>query len=93
MRFNFVEFPQNADGHLFLAPRGKDVKKGGATIFNWDGELVWDGSEYGEAMSFAPFKYQDQDVIALWQGEFNSNGYGSGYGLVLDQSYSVVANV
>lgn len=44
-------------------------------------------------MTFTPTTYQNQSVLALWQGEFNPSGYGNGYGLLLDETYTVVANI
>ncbi len=53
---------------------------------------MWDGAEFGEAMSFTPTSFRGESVIALWQGQFFAAGYGNGRGLVLDRSYSVVGN-
>lgn len=94
-----MKYPENGmkPGKFFLTPWGKDVKRNGPYIFDEAGELVWDGTappyNYGHAMSFTPFKYQGQDVLALWQGKFSPAGYGDGFGLILDTSYNVVANI
>lgn len=95
VQFNFQKYPEapREAGHIFIAPRGTSVEKVGAYIFTADGDLVWDGSSYGQAMSFTPFMYKGQPVIALWQGEFNGNGYGMGHGLLINQSYDVIANM
>lgn len=93
--FNFNPYPATPPtdkGHLFIAPRGTDVARAGATIVEWDGELVWDGAEFGEAMSFTPVTFRGEPAIAIWQGAFNRAGYGNGRGLVLDRSYKVVGN-
>jgi hypothetical protein len=62
-----------------------------------DGQIVWDGTaepfNFEQAMAFEPGMYKGQDVLALWQGQFFGGGYGSGYGLVLNESYGIVANV
>jgi hypothetical protein len=47
----------------------------------------------GQSMSFQVGQYKGEDVIALWQGQFNAGGYGSGRGLLLNSSYDVVANM
>ncbi|WWC85180.1 uncharacterized protein L201_000037 [Kwoniella dendrophila CBS 6074] len=82
-------------GYLFLAPRGTDVATPAPLIMTNQGDLIWDGTEYGytQSMAFQVSTYQQQGVITLWQGQFNGAGYGIGYGLVLDQGYNVVANV
>lgn len=92
--WNFDVFPTDPQpGSLFLAPRGTDATAPGAYIYDAYGNMIWDGSAYGEAMSFTPFTYQNQSVIALWQGEFHEAGYGTGHGLLLDETYSVIANM
>lgn len=92
--FNFEVFPSSpSPDALFLAPRGTNVTKPGPYIFDSLGELIWDGSVYGESMAFSPATYQDQPVIALWNGKFDKRGFGDGHGLVLNQSYAVVANL
>lgn len=95
VQFNVQKFPDTSlgAGYLFIAPRGTSVEAPGAYIFSGDGELIWDGSEFGQAMSFTPKMYKGQPVIAMWQGEFNANGYGMGHGLLINQSYQVVANM
>jgi len=55
--------------------------------------LVWDGTQYGEAMDFSVQTYLGNPVLALWTGEFNRGGYGKGTVLLLDQTYTVVANM
>lgn len=61
------------------------------------GGLVWDGNvapfNLGHAMSYAPGTYQNQSVLALWQGQIQPGGWGTGYGLILNDKYEVVANV
>lgn len=55
----------------------------------WDGRL--DG--YTQTMAYSVQQYQNKSVLAIWQGQFNSGGYGYGYNLLLNQSYQVVGNV
>lgn len=93
--WNFNVFPSETpqEGSIFIAPRGTDAVAPGPYIYDAYGDLIWDGSAYGESMSFATYTYQNNTVIALWQGSFNSAGYGSGHGLLLDDTYSVIANM
>lgn len=44
-------------------------------------------------MTYKPTMYQGKPVLAVWQGDFNINGYGNGQGVILDNRYKVVANV
>ena len=92
--FNFDPFPQDpSPGYILLAPRGPNVTRPGAVLLDWSGGLVWDGAEYGEAMDFSVQTYLGNEVIALWVGQFNTGGYGQGHVLLLDQTYTVVANM
>ena len=92
--FNFDPFPQDpSPGYILLAPRGPNVTRPGAVLLDWSGGLVWDGAEYGEAMDFSVQTYLGNQVIALWVGQFNTGGYGQGHVLLLDQTYTVVANM
>ncbi|BEJ13982.1 hypothetical protein CspHIS471_0311560 [Cutaneotrichosporon sp. HIS471] len=91
--FNFQKLPETQPaGRLFITPRGKDVARKGATIVEWDGELVWDGADFGESIGITPTQFGGAPALALWQGLFNVAGYGNGRGLVLDKTYAVVAN-
>lgn len=95
VQFNFQKFPSSTPdpGLLFLAPRGASVEAPGPYIFDGDGTLVWDGSELGQSMSFTPKTYKGMPVLALWQGDFNGNGYGMGHGLLINESYQIIANM
>lgn len=97
MLFNFQKFPSSApeDEYLFIAPRGQAVRSPGPYIFDRHGELVWDGTMFGfgQTMTYMPTTYQGKPVLALWQGNFNINGYGNGHGVILDDRYNVIANV
>ncbi|KIY48140.1 hypothetical protein FISHEDRAFT_17104, partial [Fistulina hepatica ATCC 64428] len=83
-----------ADGYIFSAPKGawNHVKMPGPLIFNQDGQMVWTGSEYGPAMSFSLVSYKGEDHIIMWEGDL-VNGHGSGYTLLLNNRYEVVAKV
>lgn len=100
---NYTVTPENpddlTDGSLFLCPRSPsnpDFADGPLIISN-TGEVIWDGTaepyNFGQGMSFEPALYMGQQVIAFWQGQFFGGGYGDGYGLILNSSYGVIANV
>jgi hypothetical protein len=86
-------------GSLFFCPRlpTDPAFSPGPLIVANDGQLVWDGTaepyNFGQAMAFEPGTYKGEEVLALWQGQFFGGGYGNGYGLILNASYDVVANV
>ncbi|KIK66617.1 hypothetical protein GYMLUDRAFT_69778 [Collybiopsis luxurians FD-317 M1] len=79
-------------GYIFSAPRGASVLRQGAVIYDQTGSLVWDGSSYGQTLSFSVVTYLNEPHIILWTGESNSTGVGSGYDILLNSNYEVVAN-
>ena len=94
VEWNFHVFPPSkSDKLIFLTPWGTNTTRPGGYIFDEHGELVWDGSEYGPSMTFTPSTYQGKPVIAHWQGIMPVPGQGKGHNLILDQTYTVVANL
>ena len=96
VEWNFNVVPTSstpANEYYFLAPRGSDVKAFGAYIFDGSGEMVWDGSEWGQTMTFSVETYQGEPVLAVWTGAFNAGGWGDGKQVLLDTSYRNIANV
>ncbi|EEB96061.1 hypothetical protein MPER_04868 [Moniliophthora perniciosa FA553] len=79
-------------GYLFMAPRGTAIAQFGAVIYAEDGTMIWNGNEYGEAMAFQVVTYMGQPHISLWQGNWTGEGIGSGFHILLNQHYEVVAN-
>lgn len=82
-------------GYIFHGPRGSSERQGSAAIFNQTGELIWSAfvDGYTQTMQFAVQTYKNESVLTMWQGDFNSNGYGNGSNLLLDSTYSVVGNI
>lgn len=86
-------------GHILIAPRypANNTFTDGPLIVDSDLQPVWMGAaapfSFGQSMSFQVGQYKGEEVIALWQGQFNAGGYGSGRGLLLNSSYDVVANM
>ncbi|WVQ98406.1 hypothetical protein IAU59_005529 [Kwoniella sp. CBS 9459] len=85
------------DEYLFLAPRGTDVTDLTALILTRDGEVVWFGAApefgYAQSMAFQTGYHKGEQVIAIWDGQFNAAGYGNGFGIILDQTYKPIANL
>ncbi|KAF9075389.1 ASST-domain-containing protein [Rhodocollybia butyracea] len=79
-------------GYIFTAPRGSSVLQQGATIYDQSGFLVWDGSIYGQTLSFSVVTYLNAPHIIMWTGITNASGVGSGYDILLNSNYEVVAN-
>ncbi|KAE9404723.1 hypothetical protein BT96DRAFT_813147 [Gymnopus androsaceus JB14] len=84
--------PSLSSGYIFSAPRGASVVQQGAAIYDQAGSLVWDGSVYGQTLAFSVVTYLGEPHIILWTGTANASGVGSGYNILLDSSYEVVAN-
>ncbi|KAK1226167.1 hypothetical protein PQX77_010858, partial [Marasmius sp. AFHP31] len=55
--------------------------------------MVWSAAELGETLLFYPVKYKNKDHILVWTGQFSPAGFGSGYNLLVNQSYVVVKNL
>ncbi|KAJ9118209.1 hypothetical protein QFC22_004115 [Naganishia vaughanmartiniae] len=87
--------PQLTSGLIFIGPRGTATHQAAPYIYNQTGELVWDGSldGYTQTMAYSVQQYRNKSVLAIWQGQFNAGGYGSGYNLLLNETYQVVGNV
>ena len=103
VQLNFSVTAENPEsltqGSLFFCPRnpGDPEFRDGPLIVKNDGEVIWDGTaepfNFDQSMVFEPSLYMGQNVLALWQGTFFGGGYGDGYGLILNTSYHVIANV
>ncbi|KAJ9126351.1 hypothetical protein QFC24_002085 [Naganishia onofrii] len=80
---------------MIVGPRGTATHQAAPYIYNQTGELVWDGAldGYTQTMAYSVQQYQNKPVLAIWQGQFNAGGYGSGYNLLLNETYQVVGNV
>lgn len=80
---------------MTVGPRGTNVQQAGGVIYNQTGELIYaaavDG--YQQTMRFGVQTYQNKSVLTMWQGQFNAGGYGSGYNVMLDSTYSIIKNV
>ncbi|KIK57482.1 hypothetical protein GYMLUDRAFT_98597 [Collybiopsis luxurians FD-317 M1] len=79
-------------GLIFLAPRGTDVKSPGPLIFDKSGDLIWDGTQYGQTLTFRMSTYKNESVILLWTGQIQASGVGFGYDLIINNKYEIIAN-
>ncbi|KAJ3980810.1 ASST-domain-containing protein [Lentinula detonsa] len=84
--------PSLSTGYIFSAPRGASVLRQGAAIYDQTGSLVWDGSIYGQTLSFSVVTYLGEPHIILWSGSVASTGVGNGYDILLNTEYELVAN-
>jgi hypothetical protein len=90
--YNESTVGQIEQGLVFIAPRGTNVNSAGALIYDKTGELIWDGTEYGATLTFRVSTYKNESVILLWTGEVTAAGVGSGYDLILNNKYEIIAN-
>lgn len=44
---------------------------------------------YTQTLAYQVQMYKGEKVLTVWQGQLNLNGYGVGWDLILDQTYSV----
>ncbi|KAJ3991553.1 ASST-domain-containing protein [Lentinula boryana] len=84
--------PSLSAGSIFSAPRGASVLREGAAIYDQSGSLIWDGSIYGQTLSFSVVTYLGEPHIILWTGTVTSAGVGTGYDILLNSKYELVAN-
>ncbi|KAJ3793157.1 ASST-domain-containing protein [Lentinula aff. detonsa] len=84
--------PSLSTGFIFSAPRGASVLREGAAIYDQSGSLIWDGSIYGQTLSFSVVTYLGEPHIILWTGTVTSAGVGTGYDILLNSKYELVAN-
>ncbi|KAF5384601.1 hypothetical protein D9757_007453 [Collybiopsis confluens] len=96
-----TDCPSNGqvEGYFFLAQLAGDSLEtvfGGANILNPDGTLVY--SAFPDSPNEITFrlgiqKFRGKDHLVIWRGSIKQNDYGSGFNLVLDDTYTVVANI
>jgi len=84
---------QIEEGLILLAPRGTNVNSDGALIYDKAGNLVWDGTEFGQTLTFKTDTYKGETVILMWSpGTILGSGVGAGYDLIINNQYEVIAN-
>ncbi|KIK62498.1 hypothetical protein GYMLUDRAFT_84423 [Collybiopsis luxurians FD-317 M1] len=85
--------PANNDvqGYFFLTPAGVVIMQDHVLILNPNGTLV--GAIPGTFMGL--HKYNGVDHVAVWKGQYEPGrrAYGRGYIVLLDNTYSPVANL
>ncbi|KAJ3982855.1 ASST-domain-containing protein [Lentinula detonsa] len=90
--YNDSTSDQIESGLIFVAPRGTNVNSPGALIYDKTGELIWDGTHFGQTLTFKMATYKGDSVILLWTGSVAGSGVGSGYDLILNNKYEIIAN-
>ncbi|KAJ3922382.1 ASST-domain-containing protein [Lentinula edodes] len=83
---------QIESGLVFIAPRGTNVNSPGALIYDKSGNLIWDGTHFGQTLTFKVATYKGEPVILLWTGTVAGAGVGFGYDLILNNKYEIIAN-
>ncbi|KAJ3854004.1 ASST-domain-containing protein [Lentinula lateritia] len=90
--YNDSTVGQIESGLVFIAPRGTNVNSPGALIYDKSGNLIWDGTHFGQTLTFKVATYKDEPVILLWTGTVAGAGVGFGYDLILNNKYEIIAN-
>ncbi|GAA0236702.1 hypothetical protein GCM10009527_036560 [Actinomadura nitritigenes] len=81
-----------ASGLLFVAPfRGTDHAD--ALIVDDDGEPVWFRGANDLVTDLRVQTYKGDPVLTYWEGARLTGGHGAGKGIVLDRSYTTIAEV
>ncbi|KAF5391737.1 hypothetical protein D9757_001826 [Collybiopsis confluens] len=70
---------------------GSDTIRPGPLIFDNDGHLVWDGTNFGETLVFQLETYLGKPHILTWSGDFLATGVGNGYVSLINNRYELVA--
>ena len=83
-----------APGYLFFAPGGA-AHQLAPLIMTDQGQLVYHGDNYNAAFNFGTQTYNDEQVLVYWNGSRYSEPAGRGYGsvVILDRTYTPIANV
>lgn len=85
-------------GFLLLGPGPVSLKGSeqfGPMIVDRSGGLVWfrPRAKGIEVTNFTTAEYQDEPVLAWWEGKVLPSGYGRGEAVIVDRSYRAVARV
>ncbi|KAJ4471442.1 ASST-domain-containing protein [Lentinula aciculospora] len=82
------------EGYFFFAPEGPVAMQGGGLIMNPNGTMIYSASAFQPSFLRGLQSYNNSDHVAIWIGDGSpvTGGHGSGYNLLLDNTYTVVAN-
>ncbi|KAL2351572.1 ASST-domain-containing protein [Cryomyces antarcticus] len=82
-----------AEGYVFLSPRGTAVASPAPMIHNADGlALVWSNQAFGATSDLRVQEYKGTDYLTFWAGQIIP-GYGHGFYYMLNSSYDIVYNL
>jgi hypothetical protein len=86
--------PAAAPGLEFVAPYS-GPGQAGPMILDQHGGLVWFKAlaTQTSAANFRVQEYQGRPVLTWWQGDISVHGFGLGYGVIDDGTYSTLARV
>ena len=91
---NITHYTAPSEGVLFFAPDGATETQLAPVIMDMSGELVWNGP-LEHAFNFGVYKYEDNPVLAWWNGTLFPEPIGRGNGLIYiyDNSYEQIQKV
>lgn len=86
-RLSINETGDVGQGYIFLALQGERAPAIGPTIYDGNGDLVYQGS-HANARGFKVQNVAGQDMITFWSGQYVDPGYSYGTVHVLDNAYN-----
>lgn len=89
---NITKTGNTEPGYIFTCPSLHVVNGGNPTIYDDDGELIWQGPS-GNRTYFRADMLHGEPVLVYWSGMTSSKGYGSGFVRVLNSSYDEIYRV
>ncbi|BCR88238.1 arylsulfotransferase family protein [Aspergillus chevalieri] len=89
---NITKYGPTEPGYIFTAPSHLVTQGGNPTIYDTDGELVWQGP-HGNMTYFRPEILHGEQVLVYWSGMATSRGFGHGAFHVLNNAYEEIYRV
>lgn len=86
---NITKFGPTEPGYIVTAPTHLVTHGGYPTIYDTDGELVWQGPR-GNITYFRPEILHGEQVLIYWSGMATRRGFGSGAFHVLNSAYEEI---
>jgi len=89
---NITKTGPTEPGYIFTAPSHLVTQGGHPTIYDADGELVWQGP-HGNITYFRPEILHGEPVLVYWSGMATRGGFGHGAFHVLNSAYEEIYQV
>lgn len=89
---NITKSGPTEPGYIFIAPTYLVTQGSNLTIYNTDGELVWQGPR-GNMTYFRPGILHGEQALVYWPGLAIRSGFGAGVFHVLNSAYEEIYQV